>query len=165
VSTPHHPQPSTVTIRRATSADIPGILECLREAFEPYRLAYTPAGFLDTVLTPETLLTRLADMSVFAAITSAGHILGTIACCAATQEEGHLRGMAVSPNQRGTALAALLLDRAEAELHARHCTRITLDTTAPLERAIAFYEKHGYRRSGKVSDFFGMPLYEFQKGN
>jgi len=26
-----------------------------------------------------------------------------------------------------------------------------------------FYEKHGYRRSGKVSDFFGMPLVEYAK--
>jgi len=26
-----------------------------------------------------------------------------------------------------------------------------------------FYEKHGYRRSGKVSDFFGMPLVEYVK--
>jgi hypothetical protein len=26
-----------------------------------------------------------------------------------------------------------------------------------------FYEKHGYRRSGKVTDFFGMDLYEFVK--
>jgi hypothetical protein len=38
-----------------------------------------------------------------------------------------------------------------------------LDTTEPLQRAMGFYEKHGYRRSGKVSDFFGMPLVEYQK--
>jgi hypothetical protein len=29
-----------------------------------------------------------------------------------------------------------------------------------LETAIAFYEKHGYRRSGNISDFYGMPLME-----
>jgi len=32
-----------------------------------------------------------------------------------------------------------------------------------LERAMRFYEKHGYRRSSKVSDFFGMPLFEYVK--
>ena len=32
-----------------------------------------------------------------------------------------------------------------------------------LPRAIAFYEKNGYRRSGHVSDFFGMPLIEYFK--
>jgi len=26
-----------------------------------------------------------------------------------------------------------------------------------------FYEKFGYRRSGKISDFFGMSLFEYGK--
>jgi hypothetical protein len=26
-----------------------------------------------------------------------------------------------------------------------------------------FYEKCGFRRSGNVSDFFGMPLFDFHK--
>ena len=26
-----------------------------------------------------------------------------------------------------------------------------------------FYEKHGYVRSGKIVDFYGMPLHEFVK--
>ena len=36
-------------------------------------------------------------------------------------------------------------------------------TTEPLERAMRFYEKHGYRRSGRVTDFFGMTLHEWVK--
>ena len=43
------------------------------------------------------------------------------------------------------------------------CQRIALDTTQPLERAMRFYEKNGYQRSGKVSDLFGMPLVEYVK--
>jgi hypothetical protein len=31
----------------------------------------------------------------------------------------------------------------------------------PLQRAIAFYEHRGFRRTGQVRDFFGMPLFEF----
>jgi len=49
------------------------------------------------------------------------------------------------------------------ELRLSGCVRITLDTTEPLERAMRFYEKNGYRRSGRVSDFFEMPLIEYQK--
>jgi len=26
-----------------------------------------------------------------------------------------------------------------------------------------FYEKNGFRRSGKVTDFYGMPLFEYVK--
>jgi ribosomal protein S18 acetylase RimI-like enzyme len=55
------------------------------------------------------------------------------------------------------------LNHAEAELRRQHCTRITLDTTEPLQRAMSFYEKFGFRRSGKISNFFGMPLFEYQK--
>jgi len=40
---------------------------------------------------------------------------------------------------------------------------VTLDTTRPLERAIRFYERCGYRATGVVRDFFGMPLFEYAK--
>jgi ribosomal protein S18 acetylase RimI-like enzyme len=56
-----------------------------------------------------------------------------------------------------------LLLAAETTLKMQGCTRITLDTTSPLEPAIRFYTRHGYLRSGRVGDFFGMPLYEFAK--
>jgi len=157
------PQAATVSIRRAKREDSPGILACLREAFEEFREGYTPEGFLDTVLTPKTLERRLATMSVFVAVHSRGQVVGTIAARVVSLAEGHLRGMAVLPSMRGSGIASQLLSRAESELHQRKCTRITLDTTEPLLRAMRFYEKHGYRRSGKTKGFFGMPLIEYQK--
>ena len=54
-------------IRRATAHDAPAILECLRIAFEPFRSYYSPEGFADTCLTPETIGQRLATMTVFVA--------------------------------------------------------------------------------------------------
>ncbi len=156
-------QSATISIRRATSEDAPGILACLREAFEDYRQFYTPGAFLDTVLTPETIHERLAKTIVFVAVSPSRQIAGTIACNVVNREEGHLRGMAVSPAWRGTSLASQLLSHAESELRRRKCARITLDTTEPLKRAMRFYERHGYHRSGKVSDFFGMPLFEYDK--
>ena len=95
--------------------------------------------------------------------TEAGEIIGTIACQVRVEGEGHLRGMAVDPRLQGRGISQQLLERAESELHARHCQRITLDTTQYLQRAIHFYECNGYRASGKVTDFFGMPLYEYIK--
>ena len=85
-------------------------------------------------------------------------IVGTIGC-----REGHIRGTAVLEAWQGRGIAAQLLQAAEAELVAAGCRRITLDTTAVLEPAIRFYEKHGYRRSGRVTDFFGMRLIEYVK--
>jgi putative acetyltransferase len=152
-----------ITIRHAASADAQAILDCLRMAFEPYRTSYTPEAFTDTVLTLETLRHRLSSMFVFVAVAEAGDIVGTVACAVLNAGEGHLRGMAVLPDWQGRGIAERLLQTAESELAARKCARVTLDTTQPLLRAMRFYEKHGYRPSGRITDFFGMPLHEYVK--
>ena len=82
------------------------------------------------------------------------------ACCA---EEGHLRGMAVRPEWQGQGIARRLLMAVEHHLIKSGCSRITLDTTDPLTKAICLYESCGFVRSGRVQDYFGMPLYEFVK--
>jgi len=148
-------------IRRANAEDTYAILACLRAAFETYRPQYTPEGFADTVLDEETIKRRMLEMSVLVAVCE-DTVVGTIGC-AVKAEEGHLRGMAVHPDWQGTEIASALLRAAENELRGRKCTFVTLDTTAPLKRAARFYEKHGFSVSGRISDFFGMPLYEYSK--
>jgi putative intracellular protease/amidase/predicted N-acetyltransferase YhbS len=148
------------SVRKATRDDADGILVCLRAAFEPYKSRYSEEGYEDTV--PATLNHRLETMTIFVAISQSGDVIGTIAC-AAHGAEGHLRGMAVRSEWQGKKVADALLQAAEEELRRQDCRRITLDTTEPLQRAMRFYEKHGYRKSGRVSDFFGMPLHEYVK--
>lgn len=152
-----------IEIRPARAADIDEILECLRQAFEPYRAQYSVAGFTDTTLTRELLLQRLNEMVVLAACDDPGRVIGTVAFSVAHPGEGHLRGMAVRPQAQRSGVAQQLLARAERELRKLGCSRVTLDTTAPLQRAMRFYERNGYRPSGKVADFFGMRLYEYVK--
>ena len=151
------------SVRKATSADACGILACLSAAFEVYRDSYTPAAFAETILTPETMQRRFQEMTVFVATEKSGEIIGTIACGVVNPEEGHIRGMAILPTAQGTSVAARLLTQAETHFREKNCTRISLDTTAPLKRAIRFYERSGFSPSGKVQDFFGIPLYEYIK--
>jgi GNAT superfamily N-acetyltransferase len=151
-----------VLIRRATPDDAEAVLNCLHSAFEPYRERYTPDAYRDTTLTPRTVHERMASMSIFVAVAPDGQVIGTIAS-GADGSVGHLRGMAVLPTWQGAGVAALLLDAAECELRDQRCSLVALDTTEPLRRATRFYVKHGYRASGRVSDFFGMPLYEHVK--
>jgi GNAT superfamily N-acetyltransferase len=153
--------PPTISIRQATARDAPGILACLSAAFEPYRAQYTPEGFRDTTLEPETLRLRLEAMTVLVAAEH-DRIVGTIAW-SLEGTEGHLRGMAVLPESQGSDIATSLLSRAEADLRARGCTRVTLDTTEPLERAARFYRKRGFTPTGRVEDFFGMRLHEYAR--
>src|SRR5437660_1240426 len=135
---------STFTIREATTNDAEAILGCLREAFEPYRTSYTPDAFSDTVLTPATLQRRLAEMIVLVAIDDGGDLVGTISYALIDKDEGHIRGMAVLPSWLGCGVAQQLLTAVESKLCGKDCSRISLDTTEPLRRAIRFYEKNGF---------------------
>jgi N-acetylglutamate synthase-like GNAT family acetyltransferase len=85
-------------------------------------------------------------MCVFVAV-SERNVVGTVAC-AACGEEGHLRGMAVLPDLQGSGVASALLQAAEAKIRNQDCKRVTLDTTEPLARALRFYARHGFTRSG-----------------
>jgi ribosomal protein S18 acetylase RimI-like enzyme len=154
----------TFTIRKALETDVLAIVACLTEAFAPYRDNYSAEAFLDKVLTSQTLKHRMKHIDVFVAAREADRsIIGTVACNLVTLEEGHLRGMAVLPSCQGAGVAEQLLERAEAELRAQKCIRITLDTTDPLNRAISFYERNSFRPSGRIADFFGMLLFEYVK--
>jgi GNAT superfamily N-acetyltransferase len=102
-------------------------------------------------------------MAVFVAATSGGEVIGTVACHPVAQGEGYLRGMAVRPGWQGLGVAEELLGAAEAELRRAGCGRVSLGTTRPLARAVQFYKAHGFRASGRVSDFFGMELFEYVK--
>jgi ribosomal protein S18 acetylase RimI-like enzyme len=150
-------------IRRATASDAEGLADCLRSAFEPFRGAYNFEAFRDTAPTTSAMARRLEEMCLFVAVTESGEIVGSVGYKLVDTEEAHLRGMAVPPKYQGSGIAQRLLEAAESEVRLRQCARITLGTTLPLKRAVAFYEKNGYRSSGKVSDFYGMPLYEYTK--
>jgi len=100
---------------------------------------------------------------VFVALDHADQVVGTVSCNQINNQEGHVRGMAVRPEWQGAGLAARLLQRAESELSEKNCALVTLDTTQPLRRAMRFYERNGYKPSGSVRDFFGMPLMEYAK--
>jgi diamine N-acetyltransferase len=150
-------------IRKATTSDAEELSGCLESAFKAFRGEYTFAAFRDTVPTASEMVRRLAEMCLFVAVAESGEIVGTLGYRMVDEEEAHLRGMAVAPKYQGSGIAQRLLDAVESELHLRRCLRISLNTTQPLKRAVSFYEKNGYRPSGRVSDFFGMPLYEFTK--
>jgi N-acetylglutamate synthase-like GNAT family acetyltransferase len=157
------PRQVSIAVRAANSEDCEGILECLALAFAPYREAYTAEAFQDTVLTSETILKRMGQMSIFVATLESGQIVGTIACKLMDRGRGHLRGMAVRPEWHGSGVSACLLKKAEEELRKAGCTTITLNTTEPLKRASHFYEKYGFRPTGRVGSFFGMSLFEYSK--
>ncbi len=162
-------------IRRATPDDAAAIADCLSAAFAPYRDSYTPDAFRDTTLSKGGVEKRIQEMTLLVAVDDSGHLIGTVAYRVVapaqqvakpddeTAKHGHLRGMAVLPQWRGSGAAAGLLAAAEQALRELGCERVTLNTTRPLDRAVRFYEKRGYARTGTVGDYYGMQLFEYAK--
>jgi ribosomal protein S18 acetylase RimI-like enzyme len=156
------PLPPPLEIRRTEDCDADGVLHCLSDAFAPFRPQYTDGAWEDTVLNPETLRKRMEEMIVLVAVDATQDVFGTIAYkIEATQ--AHIRGMAVVQSSQGSRVANLLLDRVETELIKAGCHSLTLNTTRPLKRAIRFYERNGFRRTGEVSQFYGMELIAYRK--
>jgi GNAT superfamily N-acetyltransferase len=149
-------------IRQAVLQDSDQILACLRTAFAPYENLYTPAAFADTVLDALTINARMQRMHMLVA-TVGDQVVGTVSGALCDDDEGHLRGMAVLPEYQSSGAAKNLLRAIEQWLKENGCKQVTLDTTLPLARAMNFYEKNGYERSGRTTDFFGMTLIEYAK--
>ncbi|MFW9872633.1 MAG: GNAT family N-acetyltransferase [Candidatus Thorarchaeota archaeon] len=151
-------------IRKAQPPDARGIHEVILAAFEQYRNYYSIEGFTDTVMSEEIALERMKEMTIYIAIDGNGKIIGTIGWKKVSKKEGHIRGMAVLPDRQGkNSPAAELMQIVEDDAQSQGCSFLTLDTTAPLQRAQNFYRKHGFKKTGKTSDFYGSLVYEFAK--
>ncbi|MFX1343893.1 MAG: GNAT family N-acetyltransferase [Promethearchaeota archaeon] len=151
-------------IRKAQPEDAREIHEVILAAFEEFRDFYSPEGFTDTVMSENVALERLKNMTLFVAVIQNNKIIGTVGWKRISEKEGHIRGMAVHPKFQGkNSPATDLLKQVENDALSQGCTFLTLDTTEILKRAQNFYEKHGFKETGKTGDFFGSTIYEFKK--
>ena len=156
------PMAIAITVRRAREQDAERVSACLESAFAPHRPQYTCLAYESTVLSPAEVRERMRTMTVYVADLPDFEVVATLAS-SVEGKHGHLRGMAVLPAWQGHFVADHLLRTVEDHLIDAGCECLTLDTTQPLERAIRFYERNRFLRSGKVTDFHGMPLHEFVK--
>ncbi len=152
------------SVRRAGPSDVDAMVACLQAAFDAFRQDYTPGAWADTVVDANGMRERLKTMTVFVVVDENNKVVGSVAGTLVAPQHGHLRGMSVDPAFHGKGAAELLLEAIEKDL-GRQVGRgkITLETTSPLARASNFYRQHGYRASGKVSDYHGMQLFEYVK--
>ncbi|MGB5912752.1 MAG: GNAT family N-acetyltransferase [Promethearchaeia archaeon] len=152
------------TIRLATIKDAKAVHEVLLAAFEAYRSFYSPEGFADTVLSEERAKDRIKETNVYVAVDQYGKIIGTIGWQKLNESEGHIRGMGIIPSQQGRGSPATsLLRQVERDAQLESCKILTLDTTEILKRAQSFYEKNGFKKTGRIRDFFDSIIYEFAK--
>jgi ribosomal protein S18 acetylase RimI-like enzyme len=76
----------------------------------------------------------------------------------------YLRSMAVHPRVRRGHIGRRLLEIAEDFARQQGCSDLVLSTTPFLDRAIALYDRYGFRRTTEPpNDLLGTPLFTMRK--
>jgi GNAT superfamily N-acetyltransferase len=149
-------------IRESTPEEAAEIADLLRRSFAEYESSYTPAAFAATISTPDQIAVRMKEGPIWVAL-SEGEIVGTVSAVL-KGEALYIRGMAVDPLARGGGIGKGLLKRVEEFAIGRGLRRLFLSTTPFLLRAIALYERHGFRRNDEgPHDLRGTPLFTMVK--
>lgn len=79
---------------------------------------------------------------------SDGALIGYAGLCAYPPSESYVQTIAVDPALQGHGLGTTLLQRLIDESTRRGCKQLDLEVRADNDRAIALYERHGFRRIG-----------------
>ncbi|MFJ3903665.1 GNAT family N-acetyltransferase [Streptomyces sp. NPDC090025] len=162
---PHSPTP--LVFRAASFVDVPELVELVESAYrgDSSRAGWTTeADLLDGRRTdPESIREMIEDPRCVLLVAERSGEL--VACCQLEQRDEHAYfGMfAVRPGLQGAGLGKEVI--AEAERRAREAGAGEMRMTVIQVRAelIAFYERRGYVRTGRLSPFpygderFGLP--------
>ena len=151
-------------IRVARIGDAPAIFAVLDAAFSPFRQCYPEAAYDATAVPLPVMEARIRskDETVLV-VTEGDEVVGTVSLKIIDGRDLHFYTMGVSPSQQGKGVGRLLFEAIEEQARRSGCRRMTLETSAPLSRAIHAYEKHGFKRTGKVRPYHGTEVFEMAK--
>ena len=130
-----------MTIRDVRQEDIPTIA------------ALESACFSDPW--PEDFIARRAE-NILVAAAEDGAVLG-YAAQSDVLDEGSLDSLAVDPAYRRRGVGDALLDAAVRRARDRDLAFVTLEVRAGNGAAIALYEKHGFARVGRRTNYYERP--------
>jgi ribosomal-protein-alanine N-acetyltransferase len=92
-------------------------------------------------------------------------IAGFIVAEASPRSVGHIITLDVMPIARRSGAGSRLLTAAEEWLKAARCVRVALEAAIDNAAALAFYKRHGYEITGKISGYYdnGLDAYSLEK--
>ena len=153
----------------STSADITQLLPLINSAFrgDTARQGWTHEADLlqgERRTDEATLraLMQIANAIVLKYCNDAGDIEGCVFL--SKKERGLYLGMlTVAPELQGAGIGKKLLAAAEAYAREQGCTFIYMNVFSVRQELIAWYERHGYRRTGEMKPYeanpeFGVPV-------
>lgn len=157
-----------LTFRTATTADAASLVELVESAYrgDASRIGWTTeADLLDGQ--------RLDPEMAHDLLTGTGIVLlaeehGRLVACVHLGDEGdgvaHFGLFAVAPDQQGRGVGVAVIDEAIEECRRRwNARRVRMTVIRQRDDLIAFYERHGFVRTGKTEPFpygdtrFGIP--------
>ena len=158
------------TIAPATLADAPALAQLINQA---YRGAATPQSWTtenQLFEGPRISEDHLRKMA-FSAAKGHGALLkyvdadGLPLGCVYLEPKGrrlYLSTLAVAPEAQAQGVGRQLLAAAEAQARQQGCTRILISVLSARPELLAWYERHGYQRTGQSEPFpattqFGRP--------
>lgn len=161
---------SKLNYRSATVVDIPLVVSLVNAAYrgEISKMGWTTeAEILGGQRTDADEIARLiaAEDSLILLCVSAGEAIGT-AHLKKLEAGAYLGMFTIKPGLQGRGIGSLFLQAAEQEAHKRwRADALTMSVITVRRELIAYYERRGYRRTGKVEPFprdprFGIPKVE-----
>lgn len=134
------------TIRPVERGDVAIVIALVTEVLGEFGLTFGVGSATDDALRALPESYRLAGGKFWVANDARGALVGTCAVYPLEASRFELRKMYLAPSTRGSGLGARLLSIAIAFATERGARELVLDTTEKMERAIAFYERHGFVR-------------------
>jgi putative acetyltransferase len=134
-----------LTIRPVEPADVPAVIELVRDTLAEFGLAFGQGSPTDDQL--GALPASYADHGgAFWVALTGDALAGTCGVFPVAPATLELRKMYLRPYARGLGLGAKLLATAVGWAREAGATQLVLDTTEAMTRAIEFYEAHGFVR-------------------
>jgi putative acetyltransferase len=132
-------------IRHVTEADVPEVVRLVTDSLAEFGLAFGVGAATDDDL-PLLPGSYAARGGAFWVASDGDMLVGTAGVFPVAPATYELRKMYLRTAARGLGLGRRLLDTAVTWTRAQGGTHLVLDTMEKMERAIAFYEAHGFVR-------------------
>ncbi len=133
-------------VRPIVLADVPAAVALVRSVLAEFGLQFGEGSTTDDELAalPGSYAGR--GGAFWVAIGADGSLVGTCGVFPVAEGTFELRKMYLDPAARGTGLGRRMLDLAVRWCRGEGATRLVLDTTERMQRAIEFYERSGFVR-------------------
>jgi putative acetyltransferase len=140
-----------IDVRPVRATDVAQVVSLVRETLAEFGLTFGEGATTDAPLLELPASYEDAGGAFWVAAGEDGEIVGTCGAMPVRPGVFELRKMYLRPKVRGKGIGQRLLEECVEWARARGGTRLVLDTTEAMTRAIAFYERNGFvRDDGEV---------------